>query len=327
MMQNRDGAWGRSAPTEREAATREVDQSVRRLQLAGIDPPAGLKYSDAKFALVNPHTGSLHGRQGTSRFATAVQAGSRARPRLAARRPPAGCVPSRGGARLMELRWLQDFLTVAETSNFTRAAERRNTSQAAFSRRIKSLESWLGFDLIDRSVYPTQLTPQGERFREHASDLLRQMLDTRTELGGKPLHRHEHIRIALPFAMATARLPSWWPAWSQDRRLSCSVVVGNIHDLVTSLVRQCGPDDLLPPRPTADPSRSGSLRMCDALHRIPAALCQRSAGGQGRRVAAWTGVASGAAFDVFARRLFCPAGGSYCGYCPLYPCHEGSSPF
>src|SRR5438445_10452778 len=62
------------------------------------------------------------------------------------------------------------------------------------------------------------------------------MLDTRTELGGKPLHRHEHIRIALPFAMATARLPSWWPAWSQDRRLSCSVVVGNIHDLVTSLV-------------------------------------------------------------------------------------------
>lgn len=136
----------------------------------------------------------------------------------------------------MELRWLQDFLTVAETGNFTRAAERRNTSQAAFSRRIKSLESWLGFDLIDRSVYPTQLTPQGEQFREHASDLLRQMLDTRTELGGKPLHRHEHIRIALPFAMATAKLASWWPQWSRDRQLSCSIVVGNIHDLVTSLV-------------------------------------------------------------------------------------------
>jgi DNA-binding transcriptional LysR family regulator len=48
--------------------------------------------------------------------------------------------------------------------------------------------------------------------------------------------RNEHIRIALPFAMATARLPHWWQAWSQDRRLSCSVVVGNIHDLVTSLV-------------------------------------------------------------------------------------------
>lgn len=161
----------------------------------------------------------------------AGQAASCVQPHLADRRSIA-----RGGARLMELRWLQDFLTVAETGNFTRAAERRNTSQAAFSRRIKSLESWLGFDLIDRSVYPTQLTPQGEQFREHASDLLRQMLDTRTELGGKPLHRHEHIRIALPFAMATARLSGWWPDWSRDRQLSCSIVVGNIHDLVTSLV-------------------------------------------------------------------------------------------
>ena len=136
----------------------------------------------------------------------------------------------------MELRWLQDFLMVAETANFTRAAERRNTSQAAFSRRIKSLEAWLGFDLIDRSVYPTQLTAQGERFREHAGELLRQMLETRTELGGKPLRRQEHIRIALPFAMATARLPHWWPVWSRERRASCSIVVGNIHDLVTSLV-------------------------------------------------------------------------------------------
>ena len=146
----------------------------------------------------------------------------------------AAIVCNAGG--VMELRWLQDFLTVAETGNFTRAAEKRNTSQAAFSRRIKSLEAWLGFDLIDRSVYPTRLTPQGERFREHAGELLRQMLDSRDELGGKPLHRNEHIRIALPFAMATARLPQWWQAWSQERRLSCSVVVGNIHDLVTSLV-------------------------------------------------------------------------------------------
>jgi DNA-binding transcriptional LysR family regulator len=136
----------------------------------------------------------------------------------------------------MELRWLQDFLTVAETGNFTRAAERRNVSQAAFSRRIQALEAWLGFDLIDRGVFPTRLTPQGEQFREHAAELLRQMLDARAELAGGPVQRNEHIRIALPFALATARLPHWWPTWSQDKRLSCSVVVGNIHDLVTAVM-------------------------------------------------------------------------------------------
>ena len=126
---------------------------------------------------------------------------------------------------------------VAETGNFTRAAERRNTSQAAFSRRIKSLEPWLGFDLIDRSVYPTQQTSQGEQFREHAGELLRQMLDTRVEVGGKPVRRHEHIpdRVAVCDG-DPAQLPQWWQLWSQERRLSCSVAVGNIHDIVTSLV-------------------------------------------------------------------------------------------
>ncbi len=68
----------------------------------------------------------------------------------------------------MEIRWLQDFLTVAELGNFTRAAEERHASQAAFSRRIQSLESWLGVTLIDRSVFPTRLTVEGERFKEQA---------------------------------------------------------------------------------------------------------------------------------------------------------------
>src|SRR4051812_24572649 len=82
-----------------------------------------------------------------------------------------------------------------------------------------------------------------------------------------------------------------------------AVVVGNIHDLVTSLVsNKCRLNDLLPSRAAADSSRCGSLRTCDPRHRVVAARCQRGARGQGRRVAAWTGVASGAASDVFARR-------------------------
>ncbi len=79
----------------------------------------------------------------------------------------------------MEIRWLQDFLAVAETGNFTRAAALRNTSQAAFSRRIQQLEAWIGVALIDRSILPTQLTPEGEQFRSVASRLLADMLDAR----------------------------------------------------------------------------------------------------------------------------------------------------
>jgi hypothetical protein len=83
----------------------------------------------------------------------------------------------------MELRWLQDFLMVPRPAISRAPPSDETRRRPRFSRRIKSLEAWLGFDLIDRSVYPTQLTPQGERFREHAGELLKQMLDTRDELG------------------------------------------------------------------------------------------------------------------------------------------------
>jgi DNA-binding transcriptional LysR family regulator len=141
----------------------------------------------------------------------------------------------------LDIRWLQDFLTVAEVGNFTRAADSRNSSQAAFSRRIQSLESWLGVTLVDRSVFPTRLTPEGDRFRRYAADILSLAGDAKGELSGTPAQ--ENIRIAIPYALATASLPRWWADWSRQRNLSCSVQLGNIHDLVTSLV--AGNVDLL----------------------------------------------------------------------------------
>lgn len=143
----------------------------------------------------------------------------------------------------MDVRWLQDFLAVAERGNFTRAAEERHASQAAFSRRIQALESWLGVTLIDRSVFPTQLTPEGHLFREQAASILRQLIDARMEVNGVPGARRDRVRIALPHALATARLPVWWARWSSGRQLACQVMPGNVHDTVTSLV--AGDVDLL----------------------------------------------------------------------------------
>jgi DNA-binding transcriptional LysR family regulator len=138
----------------------------------------------------------------------------------------------------VDTRWLQDFLTVAETGNFTRAAEIRNISQAAFSRRIKSLEEWLGTPLIDRAAFPTRLTAAGERFRERANELVQQLADARGSLSGTDAGRRSRIRIALPHALATGRLPSWWSAWSKKGTLGarCETLPGNVHDTVTAFV-------------------------------------------------------------------------------------------
>ena len=44
------------------------------------------------------------------------------------------------GNRPLDLEWLEDFLALAETGNFSRAAEARAIAQPAFSRHIRALE-------------------------------------------------------------------------------------------------------------------------------------------------------------------------------------------
>ncbi len=71
----------------------------------------------------------------------------------------------------MEAKWLDDFIALAEAQSFTRAAQESHCSQSALSRRIQSLERWIGAQLIDRDAYPMRLTPAGQRFLEVSKGL------------------------------------------------------------------------------------------------------------------------------------------------------------
>jgi DNA-binding transcriptional LysR family regulator len=82
----------------------------------------------------------------------------------------------------MDLNWLQDFVCLARTLNFTRAAEERNITQPAFSRRIKSLENWIGVPLLKRSSYPVQLSEAGQQFLPIARSTIADLTDMRQTL-------------------------------------------------------------------------------------------------------------------------------------------------
>lgn len=75
----------------------------------------------------------------------------------------------------IELRHLRYFLAVAETSNFTRAAERLHVSQPSISQQIKDLEEELGASLFDRLGKRVRLTQAGEAFRVHAEVVLKKL--------------------------------------------------------------------------------------------------------------------------------------------------------
>ncbi len=82
----------------------------------------------------------------------------------------------------MDTKWLEDFVSLAETRSFSRSAQLRHVTQSAFSRRIQSLEAWAGADLINRSSYPTTLTPAGEVLHAKALELLQSLQSIKSEM-------------------------------------------------------------------------------------------------------------------------------------------------
>ena len=56
------------------------------------------------------------------------------------------------------------FMTVAETLNFARAAERLNITQPAVTHQIRSLEEELEVKLFKRTTRLVELTPSGYLF-------------------------------------------------------------------------------------------------------------------------------------------------------------------
>lgn len=74
----------------------------------------------------------------------------------------------------MEMHQIRYFLEVAETLNFTRAAENCHVAQPSLSRAIRKLEDELGGDLFRRERNRTHLTELGRGMRP----LLRQAYDS-----------------------------------------------------------------------------------------------------------------------------------------------------
>ncbi|MBP9184374.1 MAG: LysR family transcriptional regulator [Fuscovulum sp.] len=131
----------------------------------------------------------------------------------------------------MDIRWLQDFLALAELRNFTRAAEFRNLSQAAFSRRIQSLEHWVGTALVVKGSQPVRLTEAGEQFREVADGSVERLLEGRAAIRGSQFEVMSQIRLAMPNVLARSDFRRILAAIGPSARNSFSVIVGTTAEV------------------------------------------------------------------------------------------------
>jgi len=109
----------------------------------------------------------------------------------------------------METKWLEDFLSLAETRSFSRSALLRHVTQPAFSRRIQALEAWAGVDLVDRSAYPTRLTPAGQTLQAQALEILEALQATRNIMRQHRVAGQDMIEFAVPHTLAFTFFPHW----------------------------------------------------------------------------------------------------------------------
>ncbi|MBO4122204.1 LysR family transcriptional regulator [Cupriavidus gilardii] len=109
----------------------------------------------------------------------------------------------------MHIRWLEDFVCLAEAGSLARAAELRNVTPPAFGRRMQAVEVWAGAPLIDRSVFPVRLTAEGRQFLEAAQSALHTLEETRLAL--RAAHRVDASTVVIATGKTLSR--SLVPAW------------------------------------------------------------------------------------------------------------------
>ena len=109
----------------------------------------------------------------------------------------------------MELNWLEDLLALAEHRNFSRAAEARNVTQPAFSRRIRALEDWVGTPLVVRSPRGVALNAAGEVVREGAAEVTRDLHQMRRGALKAAGREGGALTIAATHALSFTFFPGW----------------------------------------------------------------------------------------------------------------------
>lgn len=107
----------------------------------------------------------------------------------------------------MELRHVRYFDAVAETLNFTRAAQRLHVTQSTLSHQIRQMEEELGVALFDRIGKRVRMTEAGEILRSYMAPALAQIDRGVQALRNPASDITSHIRLGTTPSFNTRMIP------------------------------------------------------------------------------------------------------------------------
>lgn len=135
----------------------------------------------------------------------------------------------------MELRTLITFARIAETGNFSKAAEQLGYSQSAVTMQIKQLEGELGTLLFERIGKQVRLTQAGERLLPCALEML-EVLQRAEGIAREPEEITGPLRIGTSESFVISVLPPVLAELQRARpRVEVSIQTALVRDLFQKL--------------------------------------------------------------------------------------------
>ncbi|MEJ0012109.1 MAG: LysR family transcriptional regulator [Bauldia sp.] len=98
----------------------------------------------------------------------------------------------------MELRQLQHFLAIADTTSLSKASSILGIAQPALSRHLRLLEKELGVALFYRNGRGITITEEGERFRQIIEPLMRDLQQAKIEISSLALSPVGPVSCGMP---------------------------------------------------------------------------------------------------------------------------------
>ena len=137
----------------------------------------------------------------------------------------------------MNMLWFDDVLTLLEERNMTRAAARRNITQPAFSRRIRSFEEWLGTEVLDRKSNRVEISQALASNEVEIRSLIARLNELRTKIT-----QHDPSVSVVTVAATHASVVSAFPDMALRARaafkgLRFRLRTANLNECVTLFLR------------------------------------------------------------------------------------------
>ncbi|SPL71896.1 LysR substrate-binding domain-containing protein [Acinetobacter stercoris] len=110
----------------------------------------------------------------------------------------------------IEVRWIEDLLTLERNKSFSKAAEQRFISQSAFTRRIQHIEEMVGADIVQRDTHhKIEFTEIGKLLLTVSKNIETQLKEAESLINNIKSSHESIIRFSVAHSLASGFLSNF----------------------------------------------------------------------------------------------------------------------